>query len=435
MKYTKAYTNINNCLAAIIFVVLFWPLSVNAQDGNDTAVIYDKCYFWDIKTIMLNSKSQPGSPPYLRLGDPKDRLLLQFDDLDTKGRQFQYTFIHCDADWRPSKLIQSDYMRGMFNDYINSDTLSSNTYKPYLHYSLTIPSGNVRPKLPGNYILKVYLDNESNVIFTRRFYVYDPQMDIGMDVKRATNVRYSDTKQEVDFTINTNTVNVTDPFADIKVVVKQNYRYDNEIRNLKPAYINGKQLVYTYQEENLFDAGNDFRPLDISNFLFKGNAVKFYTFDSMYSATLFPDEDRSYSAYSNLIDQDGAYTIYTKQGVNPATQADYCWVNFSLRTAYGQEQDKDVYVFGGLTDWSLQPQFKMNYDDRDQVYECSAILKQGFYDYEYVSVGKDGVINSSTYEGNHWETENTYTVLVYYRPLNLPTDVLLGIRTMKTTGK
>ena len=435
MIYIKTYINIFKRLAAICALIIL-PMAANAQAEGDTAgFIFDRCYRWNIKTIQLNSKSQPGTDPYFRIGDPKDKLLLQFDDLETKTKQYQYTFIHCDADWRPSRLIKSDYLTGMFDDYINSDTLSSNTYKAYVHYMLTIPSGNVRPKLAGNYILKVFLDNENNVIFTRRFYAYDPQMDIGMEVKRAINARYADTKQEVDFTINTNIVNVTDPFADIKVVVTQNYRWDNAIKNLKPAYVNGKQLVYTYQEENLFDGGNNFRPLDISNFLYKGNAVKFYTFDTIYTATLFADEDRSYAAYNSLLDQDGKFTIYTKQGLTATTGADYCWVNFSLRPAYGEEHDKDVYVFGGLSDWSLEPQYKMTYDDRDQVYECSVLLKQGFYDYEYATVGKDGIINTTEYEGNHWETENTYTILVYYRPLNLPTDVLLGMRTMKSTGK
>src|ERR1017187_7890844 len=240
-----------------------------------------------------------------------------------------------------------------------------------------------------------------------------------------------DTKQEINFNINTNNLSIIDPFSEIKTVVKQNWRWDNEITTLKPTYVRNQSLIFDYQEGNLFDAGNEFRPFDIRDLRYKGIGVRSFSFDSLYNVYLYPDEDRSYTAYSVITDQDGSFTITDASNGDASTTADYAMVHFKLSPTYIDDGNGgDIYIFGGLSNWQLEKRFKMEYNPRFG-YECNVLLKQGFYDYQYVRV-KDGKIDPSEFEGNHWETENSYTVFVYYHPPSVYGDMLIGILRLNT---
>jgi hypothetical protein len=289
----------------------------------------------------------------------------------------------------------------------------------------------MKPKVSGNYMMMIYTDDPEKPVISRKFYVYEKAADLSGMVQRATIPQYRDIKQEVNFTVNYSNLIVNDPFQDIKVVVRQNWRQDNEITDLKPKFVNDRSLVYEYQEENLFDAGNEFRPFDTRDFLFKGIGVRLFIKDTIYQTKLDKDEDRSYAAYSSYVDQNGGYTITTRDGTDASTDADYTYVTFQLNPAYSDEP-KDIYVFGALTNWQLDKRFKLT-PNRKGVYECTALLKQGYYDYEYVVVDKDGKIDASTFEGNHWETENDYTIFVYYHPVGGLGDRLIAVQKLNTT--
>jgi hypothetical protein len=92
-------------------------------------------------------------------------------------------------------------------------------------------------------------------------------------------------------------------------------------------------------------------------------------------------------------------------------------------------------VFGALTNWQIDDKFRLKLDESDRMYKLDAKLKQGIYNYYYVVVNSKGEINATIYEGSHWETENFYTVLVYYRLPSMQTDRLIGISRINTQGK
>jgi hypothetical protein len=69
----------------------------------------------------------------------------------------------------------------------------------------------------------------------------------------------------------------------------------------------------------------------------------------------------------------------------------------------------------------------MRYNNESGMYETSLYLKQGYYDYTYITTDMNGGNPSlESTEGNSWETENNYTILVYYRPLGARADELIG---------
>jgi hypothetical protein len=416
------------CLGTVISASHLQAAPVN--DADDQTAIKEEVNDDNIRSIQFTKSGLANSYPILQLNSG-DQLTLQFDVIGTSPtKNYQFTVVHCDADWKKSNMIQSDYINGLFQDYITNFSFSSGTYIRYAHYLVNFPSASMNVKISGNYALKIYLDDPEKPVLVKRFYVFDQIMGVSGTAQRATYSKYRDTKQEINFVINTNGLPIIDPFREIKTVIKQNWRWDNEITDLKPAYIRDQELIYDYQEGNLFDAGNEFRPLDIRDIRYKGIGVRSFSFDSIYHAHLYPDDDHSYTSYNFYTDQNGSYTITDRNNGDASTIADYVMAHFSLSPTYTDDNGKDIYVFGGLTNWKLDKRFKMTFNKRFG-FQCEALLKQGFYDYQYVKV-TDGKIDPSEFEGNHWETENNYTIFVYYHPPNVYGDLLAGVLRLNT---
>ncbi len=68
-------------------------------------------------------------------------------------------------------------------------------------------------------------------------------------------------------------------------------------------------------------------------------------------------------------------------------------------------------------------------------YEGSALLKMGVYNYAYVTLNRLDHSSGPSFEfteGNYFETENNYDILVYYRPLGGRADQLVGMYSLNT---
>jgi hypothetical protein len=429
---TKRFT-----LNALTFLFLLFTVGGYAQSDYmknlmtaNPNVQYDRIFSSNIQTVQFSQGDIPNVPPLLALNSD-NFVSLTFDEVGSKAmKQYQFTIVLCNADWTPSSLYQSDYIDGLFQDYIQYDSISYGTYKPYVHYRIDIPSQKLKPRVSGNYILKVFLDDPNKPILQERFYVYEQAVGIYATAQRPDYARYREAGQQVMFNINTRGLNIMDPYHDLKVVIKQDWRWDNEIGNLQPQYIQDTTLLYNYQEGNIFPGVNEFRFFDIHDLKYRGLGVRSYSFDSLYNAWLYTDEDRSINAYNYYTDMNGGYVIAVNSpnvNVNPAMEGDYAIVHFSLRPSYRQDPEDKVYVYGAVTNWQIDDKFRMNYDDNDQLYKTTVRLKQGVYNYWYVVVNSKGEIDPTIYEGSHWEAENYYTILVYYRLPSMLTDRLIGI--------
>jgi len=216
-------------------------------------------YEEDIRTVLLFQSSTKDPIPVLSLA-ANDKLTLVFDELGTENDYYQYSFVHCNSDWTLSDLQPMQYLDGNMFGNINTFQYSNNTYIKYVNYQLEFPTSEMRPKLSGNYLLKVYRNfDEKDIIITRRFFVLDAKIGISGTVLPATRPDYRFNRQEVDFVVNTKNYTIINPFEDTKVVIMQNYWQDNAITGLKPQFVNGSSLTYNYEEENVFAGINEFR--------------------------------------------------------------------------------------------------------------------------------------------------------------------------------
>jgi hypothetical protein len=396
----------------------------------------DEIYDSNIQTVQFFKINTTYSYPIIDLQKPEEPLLLSFDVFNYPQLDLQYTIIHCSADWKPDNLFTNDYLSGSTYESVTNYEPSFNSIQRYYHYWLTVPGIYISPKIAGNYILKVYhAENPDSVLVTRRFYVLDSRVLITAQVKRPTYATYRDTKQEIDFWVNYKGLDVMNPLNDLRVVVRQNQRWDNQITGLTPKYINDQVMDFDYEEGNLFDGGSEFRYIDLSSSRNFGWGVQKIFLDSFSHLVLYADDDRSYKTYSYWVDIDGERIIASYDKNQRINELDYFITHFTLLTPYPHD-DGDVYIFGALSDWKIKPEFKMTYIPERNRYEGAVKLKQGYYNFQYVFVDKqNGLIDAGRFEGDHVETENNYLILVYFRSAFLGADELLGINIINSRNK
>ena len=389
---------------------------------------YDNTCFDDkIATVILQKNIDIYDPvPIINLGSTES-LKLSFDMLDPQNEFLNYSLIHCDRNWMPSDLQPMDYVNGNTMGEITDFKFSTNTYQTYTHYSLNFPTDEMAITKSGNYILKVFRNfDEEDILLTRRFMVVDIQTKISTSIRSATVPEYRFSHQEVDFSVNYLGFDIPNPFLDVHVTILQNNSWNNAIKNLKPQFVNNNELSFNYENENLLPGTNEFRFFDIRSLrFFSNNVIKKYI-DSIHNVVLRPEESKAYLNYVRWIDYNGKRDIFNSDGMNLVEDGDYALVHFNFKSNNLQDMG-DVFVYGELTDWQLKDKFKMTYSSELNMYTCPVLLKQSYYNYHFVLRDKQGNIDYTFTEGNHQETENDYTILVYHKNVFYGYDEIIGL--------
>ena len=399
-------------------------LMVYGQQTYDNTCFDDK-----IATVILQKNIDIYDPvPIINLGSTES-LKLSFDMLDPQNEFLNYSLIHCDRNWMPSDLQPMDYVNGNTMGEITDYKFSTNTYQTYTHYSLNFPSDDMAITKSGNYIIKVYRNfDEEDVLLTRRFMVVDPQTKITTTVKSATIPEFRFTHQEIDFSVNYLGFDIPNPFLDVHVTILQNNSWNNAITNLKPQFVNNNELSFNYENENIIPGTNEFRFFDIRSLrFFSNNVIKKYI-DTVQNVVLRPEESKAYLNYVRWIDYNGKRDIFNSDGMNLVEDGDYALVHFNFKSNKLNDMG-EVFVYGELSDWQIKDKFKMTYSPELKMYTCSVLLKQSYYNYHFVLRDKDGKIDYTFTEGNHQETENDYTVLVYHKNVFYGYDEIIGLAT------
>ncbi len=401
---------------------------------NDFLRYEDYIYKPNIHTVLLHRKGWELSAPIIQL-NTDEKLTLSFDDLDGDIKNYKYTIIHCSYEWKPSPLSKNEYINGFKDNYITNFKLSFNTIQKYTHYELTFPESNIMtPLISGNYLLIVYLDDETNIYFSKRFMIIDPKITINATIKRATSIEYKDYKQEIDFTINKSGYNIPNIYSDLKVSILQNGRWDNAVKNIKPFIVKGDILDYNYDDINVFNGGNEFRYFDIKSIKYYSDRIKKITYeDGKNHVYLLPDLPRQFKTYESYKDINGRRLIKTEDANNNDIESDYAVVHFFL--PYYEEFDNgNLYIFGALTNWQFTKEAIAKYNYQEKGYMASLFLKQGYYNYQYVFLedGKNSG-DETLIEGNHYETENEYTILVYHKEPGTVYDKLIGLKQINSS--
>ena len=351
-------------------------------------------------------------------------IVLEFDDLYEDVEDYRAKIMHCNGDWTHSQFLDLEIL-DEYNEFRITDyELSFNTRTEYVHYRFRIP----RVKISGNYLLVVFRGtDETDLILSRRFMIFEPRVEIKAKIT-VTPSQGTFQNQQIDFRINHGGLYISNPMDEIQVVIRQNQRWDNAITNLKPSFIRTGQSVLDYEYynfENNFKAFNEFRFFDLRILNATGQNVGKIDLGSNYArAFLLKDKTRGPLAYSQYTDINGQYVVNNLEvgGGAGATEAEYVDVFFFLE--YDRKIDGEIYLFGALTDWRLEPEFALQYDEVSGGYAIDLILKQAWYNYMYLV--KDERLTPHYLEGSHSDTENLYEILVYHRTPMSRGDKLVG---------
>ena len=391
----------------ITWLLLILCISINAQQ---------------IETIQLRPLQENSFSSIVPLGTV---LELSFDDLDADSKQYKYKIEHRTHDWQASRLLSSQYINGFDQNTIINVTNSFNTLQNYSHYSVKIPNINTVITKSGNYLLSV-LNSYDEVVFTRRFVLYENAATVAVNVTRSRNTKTVNTQQTIQFSINHPRIRINNPGQEIHVAILKNNNWNESIADLQPTFFKPNQLLYTYTNKTNFWGGNEYLNFDSKIIRNKSlNIVKIIKED-VYNHYIYPFIYNKFVAYTYNPDINGQFAIRTLEGNDNNTEADYALMHFTIAVDK-MFKEKEVYVYGAFNDFSISKKNRMYYNPKNQTYTANILLKQGFYNYTFATVGNNNFINTNEINGTFFETENEYTVLVYFKPAGSLYDRVIGV--------
>ena len=397
--------------------------------GSDTMTgIFDE----KIKSLQVRLDGNDFASPVAVLGSA-DRIRIDFDRIAEDRDFLRYSLVHCSARWQPSGLVDSEFLDGFNEGTIEDYDFSRATTVHYVHYSLTIPNEQVSPRLSGNYLLKIYSeDNPDDVLLQCRFMLCEMAAPIEASVSSRTDIDYNEANPQVNFIVDLERAEVDDPFNDLLAVVGQNGRLDNEVAIGHPLRLQGRKAVFEHLPKLIFEAGNEYRRFEIVSEQYPGMGVDYIDyFDPCRHYMLYVDTPRAGEPYSYDQTQHGRFFIRRADSQDGDVDADYGIVHFALDMP--EQPGTMIFIDGDLVQRRFGPESRMQYNAATGRYELSMLLKQGAYNYRYLAV-PPGASRGYTgnIEGDNYQTVNEYDVKIYHRRRGERYDRLIGFTTTRS---
>ncbi|MCA5003569.1 type IX secretion system plug protein [Sphingobacterium bovistauri] len=422
-------------IVLLLINVFSYAQSRTKGNGNvlrtpKSTLLYDNFEYNNaIKSVRINLNDNEGLFPVLEL-DNRDYLTISFDDLRADIRSFYYSIEHCNADWSSSRVPVIDYLIGYEEDRIYTIQSSENTKVPYTHYTFKFPNENMRPKIAGNYLLKVYEDaDKSRLLFSRKLYVLTKSavLDIEFIPSMMSNLKAEN--QKINIIVNSFN-DIVNPSMNLHIRAFQNQRMDMYQKVNSPSSISSKKICYTLPNTFEFKGNNEFRMIDLRSTRNTSANVKRIFIDTIFQAKLDIDDNTSATKYYLKPDENGRFFIRNIDFEMEDIQSDYINTQFSLKDSANIKGD--IYLVGGFNNFNTNSKNKLIFNITAKVWETTQLLKQGIYNYEYVLKNNDKII-SDKFSGSHYDTENEYQVLLYYRKPGTYWDEIIGFVNSKNT--
>jgi hypothetical protein len=383
----------------------------------------------NIKTLQAGVQNEKYILPIIELNGTQ-KVEIRFDEMSHESHTFGFTVIHCNADWTPSDITSNEYLDGFTNGYITNFERSVNTNYLYTHYQFNLPNDEMHFKISGNYVVIIYEDNEKDKpLALACFSVVEPKVNIQAEVRGNTDIELSGRLQQLDFDVLLSGYYVRDPLTEIKTIVRQNNRIDNEQNKLTPNFVSESKLSYLNNKSLIFEGGNEYHTFDISSVYAAGRGVDKIDFvNNQFNVFLLPDKIQG-KKYVHDFDVNGRFLINHQEAFeNVHTEAEYMYVHFALPVKQ-PFFDGQLFLGGDFNYNLLDTNTRLNFDNNSSMYYQTCLLKQGGYNYQYWFVPKGA--SKATVErvdGSFWETKNEYSIYVYHRAWGERYDRLIGVK-------
>lgn len=395
----------------VVAVILLTTLFAAARETEDTRTrIFDERF----TTLKVQVQDDFYAPPIIMLGSNR-HILVSFDEPGDERSYLRYSLTHCDENWQPDGLLESEYLDGFNEADVNDYAFSQATFRHYINYRILIPSEDMNPLVSGNYLLKVYPEDDSDkTLLQARFSISEERVRLEGDVTTQTDLGSNTDRQQLNMHVITGDYPVRDPYQDIIVTVEQNGVEQSAAAGVKPLRMEPGRLIYEHIPGLIFPAGNEYRRFETVRTDFAGMNIESNAYENDgYTATLKTDKERANRPYIFDRTQHGRYKIDDYNSTDPDLGADYVLTRFSLD--FPRVMNGDVYVDGEFTHHLADDSCKMTYNEQTGLYELEMMLKQGSYNYQYVARNTEGLLTPALIEGNHYETSNEYTVKIFQK--------------------
>lgn len=429
---------------SLIYTLFGISLALNASAATTATAIFEPM----MRTLSLTLNGNLMADPVMRLGG-NDRLVVSFDEIADDRRYLRCRLIHCNADWQPSRLVESEYVDGFNFAEIEDFGFSQNTFIHYVNYRFEIGGDSLRPLVSGNYLLQVYdEDDPDKVLLQARFRVAEDVYRIAGKADGRTDKGFNTEHQQLALTLAPAGRVECNPYTDLMVEITQNGRPDTSRILYHPQRMEGDRVIYEHLPGLIFPSGNEYRRFETVRTTYPGMGIDSIAYEEpMYHAWLAMAESRADRSYLYDSTQRGRFKIDEYNSTDPDLGADYVMTHFTLD--FPELTEGEIFVEGDLSLRGYSEFNRMKYDRSDGLYHLSMPLKQGSYNYQYVArprAGIDADINiggnfrdggentggntmaadASVVEGNHYETINEYGVYVYLRQPGSRYDRLIG---------
>ena len=411
----------------LTYMMVVATLFTLRSEVDTTTGIFDRRF----RTLKTEVEDNFMSPPVIRLGT-NDRILVKFDEIGEDNSYLEYRLIHCDADWQPSRLIESEYLEGFNSVRIEDYAYSTATFVHYVNYLIAFPNEDLQIKHSGNYLLQVYdPERPEETLLQTRFQVTENRARIEGKVTSRTDMGHNTYWQQLAFEIDCQGIGEFNPYQDIIVYVTQNDREATKRRIMTPLRVSGDKIIYEHLSDLVFGASNEYRRFESVSNSFPGMRVDSLRYmGSNYHVWLKVDEPRQSASYSYDQTQHGRFLVREYNSTDSDIGADYITVHFLLECP--ELPAYDIYLDGEFTHDRMDKENQLTYDHRVGGYVAEVPLKQGAYNYQYVTRSRQtGEISTSTIEGDKYETLNEYGIAVYFRPPGARADRLISYRILQ----
>lgn len=388
---------------------------------------FDGIFNTRFKTLQVKVEGNDYAPPVITL-NTDDRIIITFDELTEEHSYLRYSLVHCNSQWQPSGLVDAEFVEGFNLGDVEEYEYSQLTKVHYVHYSIALPNDEVRFTVSGNYLLRVFPENDpDDILLQARFMVSEAKAVIGSSVTSRTDVDYNSEHQQLSLEVDASKLNVQDMYGDLTVVVSQNSRIDNEVRLTRPFRVSGTKAYYEHLSPLIFKAGNEYRRMETVSVTYPGMGVAEVGYsEPYYHQVLNHDKTRSSGQYLYDQTQFGRFTIREYNSSQSHIEADYVLTHFTLDIPL--QSDYGIFLDGEFTHRRFDPESRMVYNHATGRYEKTLLLKQGAYNYQYLTVPVGSMIGATApIEGDYYETVNEYLVKVYYHRPGDRYDRLVGV--------
>ena len=386
----------------------------------------DFCSSDNILSGKLFKSGNQIADPVIHLNS-EETVTLMFDELLLDHRSegdYYYTVVHCNADWMEETLVMNEYMTGFSQNDFTSIKHSKNTMIAYKTFTVVLPNPDMQLKISGNYLIEVF-DRSSAIhkpVLVKGFSVVESLVPITTSLS-PTLIPPCD--QQLDIKAYHNALKITDVHQNLKIRIEQNSTKVPGHKDPVATFIYPEYVDYSHTTLTRFPGRNEFRAFDTRSLLYNGQGVdNRYLNDKTFVVNLVCDTERS--SYSSVNDINGKYMVASEYSIDHDIQSDYVEVVFSFTPK--SLLTGRLFLFGEFTNWSVSERYEMTFNSVDNMYQCKTMLKQGFYNYQYVVVQHDDTIDMTATEGCFFDTENIYNIYLYYYSPENRSDRLVGFQ-------